>query len=121
MLREFSGRGLRVVEVHQHDLVVCPTSSRRCAASVRGSILHTLDDFSVASKRSQLVALKTAPTWHRGPQEKRAYSTRRAIAAHDARDSSATTRSTTDDDERIPGTHGRKNLFCFVFSAPSFP
>lgn len=59
MLSEFGSRGLRIVEVHPHDLTDLPD----VVAPLRGRDEHFIlyvDDFSVASGDARLTALKTA-------------------------------------------------------------
>lgn len=59
LLTEFSGQGLRLVEVPPHDLVDLPEIVAPLRGRAERFILY-VDDFSVASSDPALVALKTA-------------------------------------------------------------
>jgi uncharacterized protein len=59
LLREFAPRGLRLVEVHPHDLVDLPDIVAPLRGRKERFILY-VDDFSVGSSDPALVALKTA-------------------------------------------------------------
>ena len=59
MLPQFGGQGLRLVEVHPHDLIDLPDIVKPLRARKQRFVLY-VDDFSVASNDPALVALKTA-------------------------------------------------------------
>lgn len=59
LLTEFSGEGLRLVEVHPHDLADLPDIVGPLRSRKQRFVLY-VDDFSVASNDPALVALKTA-------------------------------------------------------------
>jgi predicted AAA+ superfamily ATPase len=59
MLAQFAGAGLRLVEVHPHDLVDLPDVVAPLRGMPQRFVLY-VDDFSVASNDPALVALKTA-------------------------------------------------------------
>ncbi len=59
LLAEFAGRGLRLVEVHPHDLVDLPLIFAPLRDREARFVLY-VDDFSVAANDPALVALKTA-------------------------------------------------------------
>lgn len=59
MLSRFGGEGLRLVEVHPHDLIDLPDIVAPLRSRKQRFVLY-VDDFSVASNDPALVALKTA-------------------------------------------------------------
>ena len=59
MLSEFGDQGLRIVEVHPHDLTDLPEVVAPLRARKERFILY-VDDFSVAADDARLTALKTA-------------------------------------------------------------
>ncbi|TDU32786.1 hypothetical protein DFR24_2191 [Panacagrimonas perspica] len=59
MLDEFAGQGLRLVEIHPHDLTELPEVVAPLRDRPERFILY-VDDFSVASSDARLTALKTA-------------------------------------------------------------
>lgn len=59
LLTEFGGTGLRLIEVHPHDLIDLPEIVAPLRGHKQRFVLY-VDDFSVASNDPALVALKTA-------------------------------------------------------------
>ncbi len=60
LLSEFGNQGLRIVEVHPHDLTELPEVVAPLRERKREHFILYVDDFSVASDDARLTALKTA-------------------------------------------------------------